>query len=117
MARNNTRINLDVIVNSIGATLGGGSTTERKLTWTGSGDMTFFSHTNATYQVPNLTASPTPPSSIADTLIGYSSYSPTASGNFTGSLLYGGPLTPPSTNVAPSLLAIGAPGQVLDISG
>lgn len=105
----NTSVNLDVVISSSGATLGGGLTTERKFSWVGSAaDMTLVQPGSlaATYNLPNLTSAP---STTVDTLIGYSTYSSAA-----GTLLYGGaPVA--GTNVAPVVLAPGGAGTALQV--
>jgi hypothetical protein len=114
--KNNTGVNLDVVISSGttgGASLGAGLTTERRFAWSGNADITLsqIGTVNATYNLPNLTAGPSP-STTLDTLIGYSNYSIAGS----GSLLFGGPLgSPNTTNVAPIALSAGAAGTALQV--
>jgi hypothetical protein len=74
MARNSA-VNLDITNNAVGATIGGG-TTQRKITWNGSGDITLTQQLAAgsVFTFPNA---------ATDNLIGSSAY--TAA----GTILYG----------------------------
>jgi hypothetical protein len=113
--KSNTKINLDIIINPGpaplgGASLGAGLDTERRFIWSSStADMALYldSEVSATYNLPNLTAGPSPSTKL-DTLIGYSNYAVAGY----GSLLYGGPRAT-GRNVAPIALPSGSSGQVL----
>lgn len=61
MVKNNA-VNLDVTNNSVGVTIGGG-TTKRNISWNGSGDITFTAqNANGVFTLPNQ---------AADTLVGF----------------------------------------------
>ncbi len=96
MVKNNST-NLDVTINTVGVTVGGGSTTERFLTINGSGNTTLTAQTNGTFTLPNQ---------ATDTLLGAALY--TAA----GTLLYGS-----GAGTVPSTLAAGTAGQVLVSTG
>ena len=95
MARNSS-VNLDITNQSVGVTIGGG-TTKRNLSWNGSGNITLTAqNANGVFTLPNQ---------ATDTLIGFSSYTAngvilvgTGAGTFTQ-------------------LGIGSTGQVLTVSG
>jgi hypothetical protein len=99
MARNSS-VNLDITNNAIGATIGGG-TTERKITWNGTGDQTFTQSFagNTVWTMPSA-------GGTTDSLLGASAY--TAS----GTILYGS-----GTGAYPTTLGAGTAGQILQTNG
>jgi len=99
MARNSA-VNLDITNNSVGATIGGG-TTERKITWNGSGDQTFTQTFagNTVFSMPSA-------GGTTDNILGSSGY--TAA----GTLLYGS-----GSGTYPTTLTAGVAGQVLQSNG
>jgi len=97
MARNSA-VNLDITNNAIGATIGGG-TTERKITWNGTGDITL------TQQFAGASVF-TFPNFATDNIIGSSAYSAA------GTLLYGS-----GSGTYPTTLGAGNAGQYLQSNG
>jgi hypothetical protein len=100
----NSAVNLDITLNTTGYTIGGGSTTERRLTISGISDFTLT-------QPGAIATTYTLASSIAaDYLI------PTSTYNAAGTILYGNATTGAGTSL-PSVLAAGTSGQVLTSTG
>jgi hypothetical protein len=99
MARNSS-VNLDITNNSAGATIGGG-TTERKITWNGTGDQTFTQTFagNTVWTMPSA-------GGTTDNLIGSSAYTAV------GTILYGS-----GAGTYPTTLSSGTAGQILQTTG